>query len=377
MSEGKRIQISRPWCPNVDALVPELSAMLESGQLTNGKQVRRFEEAVRDRLGHEGLHVVALSSNTSGMILAWRALATAGEVLVPAFTFPATAHALLWNGLTPVLVDCDPDTFNIDVADARRKCTERTVGIAPVYIFGNAPDWEAIEALCTERNLRCVADAAHAFGTRVGSAPAGAFGDCEVFSLAPTKVLTTAEGGLVVTRDSELARQLERTRNYGNPGDYNCRELGMNARMTEVHALIGIHALPEHEKQLVRRDTLAERYRETLGSIPGISFQRIAPHVRSTHNYFAIRIEPEVFGARNADVQRVLAENGIESKIYFHPPIHEQSLYASLSDGTDLPNTAWLCARILCLPLTAHVTEADIVRIGETIRSARPETVER
>jgi dTDP-4-amino-4,6-dideoxygalactose transaminase len=229
MSEHRRkIQISRPLLPRAEALLPELREMFESGQLTNGAQVRRFEAMVREYLGGSH-HVVAVSSNTTGMLLCWRALGVRGEVLLPAFTFPATAHVLAWNGLEPVLVDCDPETFNIDLADARRKVTRRTVGIAPVYIFGNSPDWPGIEAFASEHSLKCVSDAAHAFGTRVGDRFAGTFGDAEVFSLAPTKVLTTGEGGLIVTRDAGLADVLRRMRNYGNPGDYNCRELGLKS----------------------------------------------------------------------------------------------------------------------------------------------------
>lgn len=372
MSQPRRIQISRPLLPKIDALAGEISDMLESGLLTNGATVRRFESMVRDYLG-DSHEVVALASNTTGMLLSWRALAVSGEVLVPAFTFPATAHVLAWNGLTPVLVDCDRKSFNIDVADARRKLTDRTVGIAPVYIFGNAPDWPAIDALCTEHGLRCVSDAAHAFGTRCGSRFAGTFGDAEVFSLAPTKVLTTGEGGVVVTPHAELADALRRMRNYGNPGDYNCRELGLNGRMTELHALLGVHGLPAHERQLAGRQKLAEQYVAELNEVPGVSFQRIDRDVRSTHNYFAILIEPSAFGVRNSDVQRYLLANDVESKIYFHPPIHRQSLYAALAANADVPNTEWLCERILCLPLTAHLDAGDVAHVCTLVKRARSE----
>lgn len=370
MSEDRRkIQISRPLLPKATAFLPELEEMLASGQLTNGAQVRRFEAMVREYLG--GTHeVVAVSSNTTGMLLCWKALGVRGEVLLPAFTFPATAHVLAWNGLDPVLVDCDPETFNIDLADARRKVTARTVGIAPVYIFGNPPDWEGIEAFAAEHGLKVVSDAAHGFGTRVGGRFAGTFGDAEVFSLAPTKVLTTGEGGLVATPHTDLADALRRMRNYGNPGDYNCRELGLNGRMTEIHALLGVHGLPDHERQLGDRQRLASAYRRELDGVPGLSFQSIAPGVRSTHNYFAVLLEPETFGARNDAVQRFLYDHGVESKIYFHPPIHEQALYAALAPSANVPSTHWLCERILCLPLTAHLKEEDVVFIASLIKRA-------
>jgi dTDP-4-amino-4,6-dideoxygalactose transaminase len=365
---ARRIPISQPVLPDVEKLLPELREVFESGQLTNGRHVARLESAVRDYIGRG--EVVALSSNTTGLVLAWRALEVSGEVLVPSFTFPATVHALIWNNLQPVLVDCDRETFNIDVADARRKMTSRTVGISPVYIFGNPPEWEAIESLAREAGIRCVADAAHAFGTRVGREVAGTHGDVEIFSLAPTKVFTTGEGGFAVTTDHDLAERLRRMRNYGNPGDYNCREIGLNGRMTEIHALVGLHALPNHEAQLEARQTLAAAYREALGGIPGLDFQRIADGARSTHNYFAIRIEPERFGLTNRRLQDHLRSLGVESKVYFHPPIHRQRLYRGLSDGRALPNTEWLVDRILCLPLTGRLTVEDVTWVAGEIRAA-------
>jgi len=367
-SETRSFQISRPVVPPIETMLADLRAVLESGQLTNGKHVARFEAACKEYLGEAD--VVAVSSNTLGMMLGWRALELSGEVLVPAFTFPATAHVLLWNGLEPVLVDCDRSTFNVDVADAERKITDRTVGIAPVYIFGNPPDWTAITSLAKRHALRVISDAAHAFGTLVDGKLAGNFGDFEVFSLAPTKILTTGEGGLVTTRNAEMASRLRRTRNYGNPGDYNCRELGLNARMTEIHAILGIHGLPGHEAQLAHRQNLAVLYHELLSKIPGISFQRVPEGSRSTYNYFAILIEPAEFGATNKDVYAALAEGGVESKIYFHPPLHKQTLYRHLDVGS-FPNTEWVCDRILCLPITGHLDEGAVETIVGIIRGAR------
>jgi dTDP-4-amino-4,6-dideoxygalactose transaminase len=355
--------------PPVDGMLPELREILESGQLTNGVRVRRLEAAVKAYIGGDA-EVICMSSNTTGMMLAWRGMDIEGEVLVPSFTFPATAHVLKWNGLTPVLVDCDRETFNIDVEDARRKITERTVGVAPVYIFGNAPNWTGLQSLMSEHGLRSVSDAAHAFGTTVDGTFAGNLGDVEVFSLAPTKVLTTAEGGFVILRDPDLAEKLRRTRNYGNPGDYDCRELGMNGRMTEVHALLGLHALPNHEQQLVGRDRLVNVYRELLSDVPGLSFQRIDPNVRSTHNYFAVVLEPKAFGLSNRELYAFLKTKNVESKVYFHPPIHKQTLYKGLSDGSDLPNTEWLVDRILCLPVTGHLNETDVATISQFVKEA-------
>ncbi len=363
-----RLPISQPLLPDIQGLLPELREVFESGQLTNGRHVARLEAAVADYVG--GLNVVALSSATTGLLLAWRALGVRGEVLVPSFTFPATAHALVWNGLDPVLVDCDRETFCLDMEDARRKLTERTVGIAPVYIFGNPPPWSEITPLVASNALRCVADAAHGFGTSRDGERAGGNGSVEVFSLAPTKVFTTGEGGLAATRDAGLAEKLRRMRNYGNPGDYDCREVGLNGRMTEFHALIGLHALPGHDAKLSRRQVLAGHYRSLLGDVSGVRFQKIPPDVLSTMNYFAILVEADEFGLTNRQLQDHLATRGIESKIYFYPPLHRQRLHRHLWDGEGLRNTEWVCERVLCLPLTNRMEVADVEWVTACVREA-------
>ncbi len=365
---GKHYHISQPLLPEFDGLVSELREVFESGQLTNGRHVKRLEDAVADYI--EGVDAVALSSATTGLLLSWRAMDLTGEVLVPSFTFPATAHALVWNGLKPVFVDCRRDTFTIDIEDAKRKMTEKTVGMAPVYIFGTPPDWEALEEIMESRAIRCVADAAHGFGTRRDGMKAGGYGDVEIFSLAPTKVFTTGEGGIAVTRDGDLAEKLRRMRNYGNPGDYDCREAGLNGRMTEISALIGIHALPGHEAQLAHRQALAERYRSLLANLPGVSFQTVPDQVRSTMNYFAVLLEAGDFGLTNRELHEHLASMNVESKIYFHPPLHQQRLYRSLWTGEGLENTEWICERILCLPLTNRLDLDDVEWIAGCVRDA-------
>ena len=218
------IPISQPTLPDFTSYAAALKEIFASGQITNSRWTQRLEEDAARFLGVR--EVVAVSNATSGLMLVAKLLGLRGKVLLPSFTFPATLHVLLWNQLEPVLVDCNEETFNIDPQSIEKRCDAETAAVLPVYIFGNAPDWEAIEALVGQRGLRCFSDAAHALGTRLGDRHAGTFGDAEVFSMAPTKVTTAGEGGLIATANEALAHDLRIARNYGNPGSYDCVTAG-------------------------------------------------------------------------------------------------------------------------------------------------------
>ena len=362
------LPISQPTLPPFPEFVRDLEGIFASRQITNATWVRKLEEEAARKLGVP--EVVAVSSATSGLMLVAKLLGLTGKVLLPSFTFPATLHVLIWNRLEPVLVDCDLESFNIDPDAVERCCDASVAAVVPVYIFGNAPDWSRLEPILQRRGLRAFSDAAHALGTRLGDRAAGSFGDAEVFSLAPTKVTVSGEGGLVATRSPELARDLRVARNYGNPGSYDCEMAGLNARMSELHALLGVQSLALTEQNVQRRGEHVARYRAGLAPLPGIRFQAIPPDCRSTHNYFAIRVEADPFGLTNLELQGALEADRIASKIYFHPPLHRQSRFAHLPGLRGMfPNTDRLCSEVLCLPLFSHMREAEVDRVIETVRA--------
>ena len=362
------LPISEPTLPDLDRYASELRGIFASRQITNGRWVAALEEKAADLLGVP--HVVALSSATSGLVLTPKLLGWKGKVILPSFTFPATLHALLWNNLEPVLVDCDPDTFNIDPAAVERSLAGDVCAVVPVYIFGNPPDWGALEPLLSRHGLQSMSDAAHALGTRLGTRAAGDFGEAEIFSLAPTKVTISGEGGLVATRNEALARDLRIARNYGNPGDYDCLFAGLNARQSELHALLGYLSLEMTEQHVRIREGLVERYRTGLSDLSGVRFQKIPGGCRSTHNYFAVRIHASSFGLSNRELQQALDVDGIRSKIYFHPPLHRQSRFQHLPGlQGEFPNTDRVCAEVLCLPLFSHMRPDDVDEVIDTIRA--------
>jgi len=362
------VPISQPTLPDFSPYAEELEKIFTTRQITNGRWVRKLEEEAARFLAVP--EVVAVSCATSGLILVAKLLGLRGKVLLPSFTFPATLHILLWNRLEPVLVDCDPETFNIDPAELSARYDEDVTAVVPVYIFGNSPDWDRLEPVMERLNLRCFSDAAHALGTRLGDRRAGGFGDAEIFSLAPTKVTVAGEGGLIATKNSALARDLRIARNYGNPGSYDCEFTGLNARQSEIHALLGVMSLEQTAVNIARRSELVQRYLTGFEGLAGIRFQSISSNCRSTHNYFAIRIDGRSFGLTNLQLLRALDADGIQSRIYFHPPLHRQSHFADLPGlKGEFPNTDRICEEVLCLPLFSHMSDGEVDRVIETVHA--------
>ena len=360
------VPVNRPTVPDMSDVGPPLERCLRSGMLTNGHEVESLERAARERL--KVADVVALQSCTAGLMLIWKILGIRGTVAVPSFTFPASVHAMTWNGLTPRFMDCDRETFTVSPADVAAALSSGAKAVSPVYIFGNPPDWRGIQPLADAGGVPCVADAAHALGTGAWGRAAGAFGLAEVFSLAPTKVVTACEGGLVATNDTALGKELRIARNYGNPGDYNSRWVGVNGRMSEVHAIIARLSLDQMEENVGRRDILARAYKARLAGLPGISFQKIPAEVRTNWNYFAILVEADAFGMTSMQLKTALAAEGVASRRYFYPPVHTQRPYKDGAEGNvSLPNTDWICRRILCLPMYSHLEAGTVEGICDAI----------
>ncbi|HLY18363.1 MAG TPA: DegT/DnrJ/EryC1/StrS family aminotransferase [Bryobacteraceae bacterium] len=227
----KNFRFIHPTLPPLARIVTEYREFYHQGLITNGKLVERLEAAVCERLGVR--HCVAVSSCTSGLMLVMKAFGLRGEVILPSFTFFATGHAVLWNGLTPVFADCDRQTWNIDPRAVERAITPQTAAILAVHLYGNPAAVTELEWIAGKHGIPLLFDAAHAFGASYKGQSVGQFGDAEVFSLSPTKLLVAGEGGLVATNDALLAHKLRAGRNYGDLGAYDPMLLGLNARMTE------------------------------------------------------------------------------------------------------------------------------------------------
>jgi dTDP-4-amino-4,6-dideoxygalactose transaminase len=364
------IPLARPGVPDPGAVAHDVEQILKSGVLTNGPYVRELERRAAEYLGVR--ECVAVASCTSGLMLLLRTSGLTGDVVIPSFTFAATAHAVAWNGLHPVFADVDPSTLTLSPEAVQRAMGVRTSAILATHIFGTPCEVEELEDLAARDGIKLFFDAAHAFGSLRRGVPVGRFGDGEVFSLSPTKVLVAGEGGIIATDDETLAERCRIGRDYGNPGDYDCRFVGLNARMSEVHAAIALNSLDGLDERIEKRNTLVGWYREALSGVEGISFLQIGQGDRSTYKDFTVVVDPDVFGLDADALGEALAAVGIETRRYYSPPVHTMGAYrrAGVSNG-DLPVTDAVAARTLTLPLWVEMTEAHIGRVAHAIGRIR------
>ncbi len=365
---SQRFRFIAPTLPSLEDVIGAYRPAYQNGVITNAHCVERLEEAVAEYLGVK--HCVAVSSCTSGLTLVIRALGLGGEIIIPSFTFFATGHAVRWNGLQPVLADCDRETWNINLADVESQITDKTSAILAVHMYGNPCEVEALSALAARHALKLIFDAAHAFGSKYRGRSIGQFGDAEVFSLSPTKLLVAGEGGLVTTNDAALARTLKALRNYGDTGSYNPQWVGANARMPEFNAALALSGLPGVEDKVKRRNEVAQMYTEQLQSLPGVRFQKINPEDVHTFKDYSIHIDPSGFGMSRDELGQSLLDENIETKKYFYPPLHKQDVYSRFNERV-LSNTDYVADRILSLPIYESLPDSTIHQITNAIHRIR------
>ena len=361
------LQLVRPIVDGAEDIARDIVDVLNSGVLTNAGRVKELERLCAERLGVR--HCVAVSSCTSGLMLVLRAADLTGDVVLPSFTFAATAHAVVWNGLRPVFADVDAATLTLSTAAARQASGVRTAAILATHTFGTPCDVDGLEALARERGAALFFDAAHAFGARAGGRPVGSFGDAEVFSLSATKPLVAGEGGLIATDDDLLAERCRMGRDYGHPGDYDCRFPGLNARMSELHAAVALASFHGVDARSERRNELAAVYRDALSAIPGMGFPSVPETSWSTFKDLTVLVEAEAFGMEAAELGKALAAEGVETRRYYSPPVHQMVAYRGLAGRNGhLPETDRAAERVLTLPLWWGMSDQDPVRVAGAVQ---------
>lgn len=356
------LPLVRPSFDDVPGVMSRIQQVLESGQLTNGRHVAELEERVADRMGVP--HVVAVGSCTAGLMLTYQGLGVSGAVVMPSHTFSASAHAVRWAGGAPRFADIERTRATLDPGDARR-VVDGAAAISATHLYGHPAEVEALEELASEHRIPLVFDSAHALGSRRGDRAIGTFGDAEVFSLSPTKVTVAGEGGLVATRNDDLAQHVRLGRNYGNPGDYNCRFPGLNARMSELHAVLGLVSLDGLDGRLATRAASVAAFSDVVGTEAGIRVLRPSDGDTSTYKDLSLELAPGAISAER--LQRALAAEGVDSRRYFWPPVHRQDAYATEAAGTSLPVTDDLAGRLLTVPLTTGTSLATIRLLAELV----------
>jgi dTDP-4-amino-4,6-dideoxygalactose transaminase len=364
------LPLARPRVPEPDAVGRAVSECLRSGSLTNGELVLELEHRAAGYLGVA--RCVAVSSCTAGLMLLLRAAELTGDVILPSFTFAATAHAVAWNGLTPHFADIDPGTLTLSPESVGRAVGVRTSAVLATHIYGTPCDIEGLTAAARRDGVRLYFDAAHAFGSLHRGANVGTFGDAEVFSLSPTKPLVAAEGGIIATNDDVLAERCRIGRDYANPGDYDCRFVGLNARMSELHAAVALASFQDLEERIEIRNDLAARYRHALSSTTGIAFPRVPATDRSTFKDLTILVHEDRFGMDADSLQAALAAEGIDTRRYYSPPVHAMRAYRSVALGNgSLHETDMASREALSLPLWVGLHDDDIERVAFAIERIR------
>ena len=358
------LHVGRPNIGNRKALIERINDMLDRRWLTNnGPYVQELERRIADYLGVK--HCIAMCNATVALEIAARALDFHGEVIIPSFTFIATAHALQWQEITPVFCDVDPTTHNIDAGKVETLITPRTTGIVGVHVWGRPCPVDALEEIARRRGLKLMFDAAHAFGCSYKGRMTGNFGQAEVFSFHATKFFNTFEGGAVVTNDDDLARKIRLMTNFGFAGYDNVIYVGTNGKMTEVCAAMGLTGLESLDDFIAANRRNYAAYQDGLRDIPGLRLISFDESERNNYQYMIVEVDETVAGISRDDLVRVLQAENVLARRYFYPGCHEMEPYRSYFPhaGLLLPETERLTQRVMSLPTGTAVGPEEIAEV--------------
>ena len=364
------ITVTQPHLPPLEEFLPYLEQIWASKVLTNGGPFhRQLEAALATYLGVP--HVCLFANATIALVTALQALRITGEVITTPYSFVATAHSLLWNGIKPVFVDIDPQTFNIDPAKIEAAITPQTTAIMPVHCYGRPCDTEAIGRIADNYNLKVIYDAAHAFGVQHQGQSVLNAGDMSILSFHATKVFNTFEGGAIICQDLRTKQHIDHLKNFGFVDEVTVVATGINGKMSEFNAALGLLQLRQIDELLAKRHSIDTIYRERLSGIQGIALPEWPEEADVNWSYFPIRIGTEFPLSRDALYLQLKAA-GILARRYFHPLISEFPMYRGLPSAqvNSLPNAHKASREVICLPQHPGLSTADIDHVCMSIMTA-------
>jgi dTDP-4-amino-4,6-dideoxygalactose transaminase len=365
----EKLHVGRPNIGDRKKLLERIDKILDCQWFTNnGPLVQEFEEKLAALLGVH--HCIVLCNATVALEITIRALGLKGEVIVPSFTFVATAHSLQWQEITPVFCDINPDTHNIDPACIERMITPRTTGIIGVHLWGRPCNIEALQEIAERRNLKLMFDAAHAFGCSHNGKMIGNFGNAEVFSFHATKFFNTFEGGAIATNDGELAAKIRLMKNFGFSGYDNVNYIGTNGKMTEISAAMGLTGLESLDEVIETNRVNYMDYIQKLAEVPGIRPVMYRETEKFNFQYIVFEVDEEVTGINRDRLVEILQAENVMARRYFYPGCHNMEPYRSFFPhaGLLLPQTERLVQRVLSLPNGSAVSSREITIIAEIIK---------
>lgn len=362
------IYITQPALPPLEEFIPYLQKIWENKILTNnGPFHQQFEKELADYLGVRYLSLFA--NGTLALVTALQALRITGEVITTPFSFVATTHALWWNNIKPVFVDIEPDTFNIDPEKIEAAITPRTTAILPVHVYGNPCSVERIQGIADRYGLKIIYDAAHSFGVKKGEISLANFGDLSVLSFHATKVFNTFEGGAIICHDEKIKKHIDNLKNFGITDEITVVSPGINAKMNEFQAALGLLQLKYVDEAINRRKQVTEIYRKAFKEVRGIKYQPDLPEVTHNYAYFPILIDSVKFGKTRDQVYYELKKHNIFSRRYFYPLISQFPTYTGLESAQigKMPVAERITTEVLCLPIYPDLQISTVLNICKIV----------
>lgn len=363
------IYVTRPFLPPLEELLPYLEQIWSSRQLTNGGPFHeQLEQALCDYLGVK--HISLFANGTLALVTALQALRITGEVITTPYSFVATAHSLLWNGIKPVFVDIDPKTLNLDPNKIEAAITPQTTAILPVHIYGRPCDTDRIQAIADTYGLKVIYDAAHAFAVEDTGGSILRHGDLSILSFHATKVFTTFEGGAIISPDEKTKKRIDYLKNFGFADEVTVVAPGINGKMNEFQAAVGLVQLKHIDRVIAEREAIDRHYRELLTGIPGISCLPRSLSKQHNYSYFPILVESEHPISRD-ELYAKLRAQGIYARRYFYPLISEFPMYRALPSAKSghLPVAVNSARQVLCLPIYPDLLSEQVKLIASIVAS--------
>jgi len=362
-----RIYVTRPELPSLADFVPYLQEIWDSKILTNsGPFHERFEQKLCEYLGVK--HIALFANATIGLVTALQALRITGEVITTPYSFVATAHSLLWNGIKPVFVDIDPVSLNLDPKQIEAAITPQTTAIMPVHCYGHPCDVDAIRSIADTYGLKVIYDAAHAFGVRCHCGSVLTHGDLSVLSFHATKVFTTFEGGAIVCPDEKIKQRINYLKNFGFADEVTVVAPGINGKMSEFGAALGLLQLEGVDRAFAKRRAIDERYRAGLADVPGIKCLEPAGETLGNYAYFPVLVQPDYPLTRDGLYQK-FRDHDIFVRRYFYPLISDFPMYRGMPSAAhgNLPVARKMAQQVLCLPIYPDLAHGDVDRIVDLL----------
>lgn len=359
-----KIYVTQPFLPELEEYIPYLEKIWKSKWLTNNGQFHQLlETELADYLGVK--YISLFANGTLALITALQALNITGEVITTPYSFVATSNALWWNNAKPVFVDIESKTFNLDPEKIEAAITPQTTAILPVHVYGNPCNVDAIKKIADKYDLKVIYDAAHAFGVKFNQNSILNFGDLSILSFHATKVYNTFEGGAIVSHDAETKSHIDDLKNFGFRGETKIMVPGMNAKMNELQASMGLLQLKHIEEIIKKREEITDFYRQKLRNIFGISFLDDMKEVNHNYSYFPIFVNGAKYGKSRDELYNYLIENNIYCRRYFYPLISQFSVYSNLNSACskNLYVAAKITKQVICLPIYPDLKKHDMKRI--------------